>query len=110
MNASISNSIQNLRLLQRETERPDPAKQREKPEEVDEQDSEIAKDPKDTVEIRDLTRFSTDSSPATHEIKDSHDAQRLVTEISELVNSEDGRPSAEQVHDINPGSLIDLLV
>ena len=98
MSTAIKSTVQNLRVMQRETERPDLAREREKTERPRGPDSDIAKEAKDTVEIRSASRPSDGSNPAENEIRDGDGAQRSVTEINELINTENGRLSAEQAN------------
>ena len=106
MSTTISNSAQNLSVIKKEFEQPNLEKQRAKTEKSQDYDSGIAKD---TVEILNLSRGSIESSQDSNEIKDPDEAQKSVHEVVGLINSESGKSSVEQAHNLDPGNIIDLL-
>ena len=106
MSTIINNPVQNLSVMQKEFEQPNSEKQRAKTENSQDYDSDIGKD---TVEIQDSSRRSIESNQDSNEIKGADEAQKSVEEVVGLINSESNKLQGEQVHKLDPGSIVDLL-
>ncbi|MBL7180925.1 MAG: hypothetical protein ABIK98_02145 [Pseudomonadota bacterium] len=106
MSTTINNSVQNLSVIQKEFEQPNLEKQRVKTEKSQDYNSDIAKD---TVEIQNSSRGSIKSSQDSNEIKDAEEAQKTVEDVVRLINSESDKLQGEQIHKLDPGSIVDLL-
>ncbi|GMQ79734.1 MAG: hypothetical protein BMS9Abin03_167 [Thermodesulfobacteriota bacterium] len=106
MSTTISNSVQNLSVIQEEFEQPNLEKQRVKTEKSQDYDSDIAKD---TVEIQNSSRGSIESSQDSNEIKDVDEAQKTEEEVVELIDSESDKLQGDQVYKLYQGSIVDLL-
>ena len=109
MSTTISNSIQNLSVMQKEFEQPNLEKQRAKTEKSQDYDSGTAKNTEDTAEIQSSSQRLIESNQDNNEIKDADEAQKSVEEVVELINSESDKLQGEQVHKLDPGSMVDLL-
>ncbi len=109
MSTTISNPVQHLSVIPKELEQPNLAKQESKTEKSQEQNPDIAQETKDSIEIGNTSQRSVKSKQDRDEIKDVDEAQKSVKEVVELINSESGNPPVEQVHNLDPGSLVDLL-
>ena len=105
MSIAINNSVQNITASPKETEQPNLVKERAKTEKLQGYDSGIAKD---TVEVQNSSRRSIESNQDGHEINNGDEAQKSVEEVIGLINSENGKSSMEEVHNLNPGNLVDL--
>lgn len=44
-----------------------------------------------------------------HEVRDSKEAQQLLIDVIERIEAEIGKIPRNQVHHLNPGSVIDVL-
>ena len=112
MSTITENPAQNLNVRQTETEQPDLVKERVKTDKLQDQDSDMAQVTKDRVDIQNSSLGSTEANQGSNEIKDADEAQKSVSveDVAGLIKSEGGKASAEQVHNLNPGSLIDILV
>jgi len=106
MSTTISNSVQNSSAMQKEFEQPNLEKQRAKTENSQDYDSDIAKD---TVEIESSSRRSIESKQDSSEIKDTDEAQKTVEKVVGSINSESNKLQGNQVHKLDPGSIVDLL-
>jgi hypothetical protein len=84
-------------------------KERVKTDKPQGQDSDITQGTKDRVDIQNSSWGSIESNQGSNEIKDADEAQKSVKEIAGLIKSEGEKSSAEQVHNLDPGSLIDIL-
>ena len=109
MSTTISNSAQNLSVIQKEFEQPNLEKQRVKNEESYDYDSGTAKNTEDTVEIESSSRRSIEGYQSSSEIKDAEEAEKAVEEAVGLINSESDKLQGGQVHKLNPESIADLL-
>lgn len=109
MSTTISNSIQNLSVMQEEFEQPNLEKQRAKTEKSQDYDSGAAKNTEDTVEIQSSSQRLIESNQDSNEIKDADEAQKSVEEAVGLINSESDKLQVDQVHKLDPGSIVDLL-
>jgi len=95
--------------MQKEFEKPNLENQRVKTEKAQDYDSGTAKNTEDTVEIQNLSQRSIESNQDSNEIKDADEAQKAVEEAVGLINSESDKLQGEQVHKLDPGSIVDLL-
>lgn len=109
MSTTISNSAQNLSVIQKEFEQPNLENQRAKAEKFQDYDSGTAKNTEDTVEIQSSSQHSIESKQDSNEIKDTDEAQKSVEEVVGLINSESDKLEGEQVHKLDPGSIVYLL-
>lgn len=107
MSISINNSVQNIPSSPKETEQPNLVRERTKTDKSQGHDSDIGKD---RVEIQNSSRRSIESNWDEHEMMNGDETQKSVEETVRLINSENGKSSVEEVHNLNPGNLIDLLV
>ncbi len=107
MITTINNPVQNHNVWQKKTEQ---SKQRVESEKSQEQDSGAPQDTKDTVEIQSSSGRSIESHQETNQIRNSDEAEQTVEETIGLISSQSEKTSMDQVHDLNPGSLIDILV
>jgi len=109
MSTTISNSIQNLSVIQKEFEQPNLEKRQVKTEKSQDYDSGTAKNTEDTVEFGSSSRRSIEGYQGSSEIKDADEAEKAVVEAVGLINSESDKLQEEQVHKLDPGSIVDLL-
>ena len=110
MSTSINNPVQNHQVWQKEAERSNTAKQPSNTEKSREHDSAAAREAGDRVDIQDAARHAMESNRDTKEIRNADEAQKSVEEVVGLIQSETGSSNAEKVHDLNPGTVIDILV
>ena len=109
MSTTISNSVQNSSAMQKEFEQPNLEKQRAKTEKSQDYDSGTVKNTEDTVEIQNSSRRSIESKQDSSEIKDTDEAQKTVEKVVGSINSESNKLQGNQVHKLDPGSIVDLL-
>ena len=109
MNSIINSTGQNLSVWQKKTEQANLPNQDAKAKQTQNEDSGIAQDSKDRVEIRNESPRSAVTEQKGNEIMDGDEAQQSVEKVVELFNTETGKSSVDQVHNLNPGSLIDVL-
>ena len=64
----------------------------------------IAKGTEDTVEIQNSSQRSIEANQHSNEIRDTDEAKKVVNEVVELINLENGKSSGEQVHNLNATS------
>ncbi len=109
MSTTMSNSVQNLSVIQKEFEQPNLEKQQASTEKSQDYDSGTAKNTEDTVEIQSSSRHLIESNPDSNEIKNADEAQKSVEEVVGLINSESDKLQGEQVHKLDPGRIADVL-
>ena len=110
MSTTINSPVQNHQVWQKEAERSHTAKQQSKSEISRGHDSALAQETRDKERTQNVSRPSSESKQVGTEIRDVDEAQKSVEEVIRLMKSEGGESSANQVHDLNPGSIIDILV
>ena len=109
MTTITNNPVQDLRAWQKETQPSPSAKERAQDEALQAQSSDGAREAADTVEIQNAARYANELAPTGDDIKTSDEAQRSVNEVIRLMDSETEKSSGEDLHDISPGQLVDLL-
>ena len=109
MDTTINNAVQN-QVWPKEIAQSDSTKKQSKTEKAQDGDSAVAKEKKDAVEIQNASRRSTESTQNSKEITNPEEVQKSVEEVVGLIQSENGNINSDQVHDLNPGSVIDILV
>ena len=112
MSTRINNVVQNLSVMKKELEKPNKPntpnadKQTIKVDTSHLNDSEATRD---TVVFQISSQPIAESKPDSYEIRDAEEAQQWLTDLIGEINSESGSSSARQVHDLNSGSIIELL-
>ncbi|MBW1802863.1 MAG: hypothetical protein JRJ85_19285 [Deltaproteobacteria bacterium] len=107
MSVSVNHSVQNQHVWQRELEQVNSAKERVKTDRMEGHGAESDGDIKETVDIRVSSQRPMESKQDGREISDAEEAKNSVEDIVGLINSES--ESAHQAHNLNPGSLLNLL-
>jgi len=109
MSTIISNSVQNFSVTQKEFEQTNIERQRVKAEKSQDYDSGTAKNTEDTAKIENSSRRSIEGYQGSSEIKDEEEARKSVEETVGLINSESNKLEVDQIHKLDPVSIVDLL-
>ena len=109
MSTPINNAVQQLGLMKKEFEKSNKSIPEKQP--INNETSKV-----DTGEYIDgsivleiSSQGAVETKPETHEIKDAQEAQQLLSDVISDVSSENGKLQINRVHNLNPGSVIDLL-
>lgn len=113
LDAWRNNTLPNRKVaksLEKAPEQPGLPKKALKADESQVHDLDRANDPKDLVEIQNFRQQLIEANQASLEnrVKDIHEAQKLLQETVELLNSEKGISQVALVHDFSQLNLLHL--
>jgi hypothetical protein len=109
MSTTINDAVQNLNVLKKEFKKPDktvPEKQQ-----VDRETSQANEEEqnKDTILVQISSHGISGTKAESHAISSEQEAHQLLSDVIGEVSSEDRRSLMNRIHNLSPGSVIDLL-